>query len=170
MTGWIQAYSGRVVYPLNLRLEDISILDIAHSLSNQCRFSGHCGRYYSVAEHSVLMAQYVPQKYKLEALLHDATEAYLSDMPRPVKHLLPEYVEAERRAARVIAERFGLPAGMSDVVRDADNRILLDEREQNMNISERPWGLQGRPLGVTLQFWDPIQAKVEFMRMYHDLA
>ena len=79
--GWIQTYTGRQFWPLDPRIEDIDIHDIAHALSHQCRYSGHCLRFYSVAEHSVLLSHHVAGEHMLWALLHDAWEAYLAAIP-----------------------------------------------------------------------------------------
>lgn len=170
---WIQTYTGRAVYPMDMRPEDICIEDIAHALSMQCRYSGHCLRFYSVAEHSVLIARHLRQisdAVALEGLLHDATEAYLADVPRPVKPFLGGYKEAERQASHAIAEAFDLSmAGHPEAVHEADNRILHDERIQNMARSERDWDLTGVRLGVTLEFWDPARAKAEFLELFEEL-
>lgn len=175
---WIQVHSGAQAYPMDLRPSEIEIEDIAHSLAMQCRYSGHCIRFYSVAEHSVLMARWVladgyDPYVALAALLHDATEAYLTDVPRPVKPFLAGYKEAERRASIAIAERFGLsPSGEHPMIVDeADARILVDERAQNMRPSVVEWGgMPDHGLGVTLQFWTPEQAKAEFLATYCELT
>lgn len=103
---WIQTYSGRAFYPLAPYPQDVCIEDIAHALSQLCRFGGHCRRFYSVAEHSVLLSRVVVPEFQLWALLHDASEAYLVDVPRPIKKQLPAYVEAERRVMAAICARF----------------------------------------------------------------
>jgi uncharacterized protein len=171
--GWMQTYSGRAVYPMDLRPDEIHIEDIAHSLAMQCRYNGHCLRFYSVAEHSVLIARWLRERHgddvALEGLLHDATEAYLADVPRPVKPFLPGYKEAEYKAYMAIADRYDLSDNMPEVVHDADNRILHDERQQNMARSEQEWGLTGVRLGVTLQFWSPERAKAEFLALFEEL-
>ncbi len=105
---WIQTYSGRQFWPLEPRAEDVAVEDIAHALSLLCRYGGHSSRFYSVAEHCVL----VSHKCGLHGLLHDAAEAYLLDIPRPVKALMPEYKWAEERVIVAIYEALGvtLPA------------------------------------------------------------
>lgn len=167
---WIQTFTGKAVYPMDLQASDIAIEDIAHSLSMQCRFNGHCLKFYSVAEHSVMMARHFlangMAEYALPALLHDATEAYLTDVPRPVKPFLFGYKEAEQRAWLAIAERFSLAAELPAEVHDADSRILFDEKAQNMGAAERDWAWKMEPLGVTLRFWSPRVARDEFMDMY----
>src|SRR5574342_1090607 len=87
LNGSIITYTGRLFWPLSPRLEDINILDICHALSNQTRFTGHTREFYSVAQHSCLVSDLLPEKFKLDGLLHDASEAYLMDLARPVKEL-----------------------------------------------------------------------------------
>lgn len=167
---WMQLTHGGQFWPMDPRADEIFIEDIAHSLAMQCRYAGHCLSFYSVAEHSVLMAQWFKAQgmaeYALTALLHDAPETYLVDVPRPVKPFLPGYKEAEQRVWLAVAERFRLNPIISAHVHDADNRILHDERAQNMSPCVVPWNLTGEPLGVTLQFWTPEQAEAEFLATY----
>lgn len=168
---WMQTFTGRAVYPLSLRPEDIDIRDIAHSLAMQCRYAGHVRQFYSVAEHSVHVARWCRQHgpdAALEALLHDATEAYLVDVPRPVKPFLIGYKEAETRVWAVIAERYGLASHSS--VHEADNRILNDERCALMAPCVREWSLPDtRPLGVTIEGWLPARAEREFLALFYEL-
>lgn len=88
----------------------INPADIAAALAAICRFSGHTRVFYSVAEHSLMVSRMVPRQWRLRALLHDATEAYLQDVPTPLKEMLPEYRVIEDRLWEAIAQRFGLPA------------------------------------------------------------
>jgi len=130
----IPTRSGRIVDPLNLKVEDIDIDDIAHSLSLLCRFNGHTTSLYSVADHSIRVAQELrvggaPRKIVLWGLLHDASEAYLGDMARPLKRT-PEmqfYRDAEERAMRVIAERYDLGWPMPNVVKEVDQMMCVTE-------------------------------------------
>lgn len=166
---WIQTYTGRQFWPVDPRPEDIDIEDIAHALSMLCRYGGHCLRFYSVAEHSVLMARHVDSRHAMSALLHDASEAFLVDVPRPIKGSLIGYREAEARIERAVAARFGIPATMPDAVKDADYRILTDECRQNMAAPPAKWSTEAEPLGVHLQYWAPHEAAVEFMSEYRRL-
>ena len=120
----ITTASGRDVNPLDLQPDDIDIHDIAHSLSLTCRFNGHCRVFYSVAEHSVLVSRLCPPEFALEALLHDASEAYLGDVPKPLKRQWPEYQEAENRAQRLITRCFNLPEKQSEAVHKADHEAF----------------------------------------------
>ena len=109
--GRILTYTGKWVYPYILNEDDINIRDIAHGLACVCRYSGQCSRFYSVAEHSVYVASLVPDAWKLAALLHDAPEAYLGDLARPIKQqdTNAEYRATEARAVQAIRRRFWLP-------------------------------------------------------------
>ena len=132
---WIITATGKQFWPLDPRPEDIDIRDIAHALSLVNRYGGHTPTPYSVAEHSLYVAEYVAARHgrPLRALLHDASEAYLGDMVRPVKHQLPEFQAAEDRLQAVIEERFGLTmAGVTEedraCTKEADNAILRREQ------------------------------------------
>jgi hypothetical protein len=145
--GWILTASGRQFWPLDARPEDVSLFDIAHALAKICRFGGHCRQFYSVAQHSIIVAQNFPG-HKALALLHDATEAYLGDMVRPLKLCLPQFATAEDRLWEVIATRFDLPlTNPRDVPRlkEADDRTLMTERRDIMPASPHPWSTHHSP-------------------------
>lgn len=128
---WIQTFSGRAFFYEDPQPEDIHIEDIAQALGHQCRFGGHSSRFYSVAEHSVLVSRcFADPELRMIGLLHDATEAYMLDLPKPLKNLLPAYTEYEDRLWRVIAEKFGLPLEIPAEVHEADTRMLITERPQ----------------------------------------
>ena len=139
--------SGRKVDPLNLKAEDVCLEDIAHALSNLCRFSGHVETFYSVAEHSIRVADIVPPAYKLQGLLHDATKAYLGDLIRPIKYQLPRYLEAEKVAWIVIAERFNIQPILHSSVKEADEIMLHTEAIHLMgDVSD--WEFKTKPLAL----------------------
>jgi len=166
---WMQTYTGRKFWPLDPRADEICIEDIAHSLSMQCRYGGHCQRFYSVAEHSVIMARFVSPANALWALLHDASEAYLADVPRPLKRHLAGYKDAEAAVMAAVCDRFGLPNEMPAEVHAADNRILADEIRQNMSPME--WhGKHDNPLRMMLRFWPPEKAEAEFLDWFYHLT
>jgi hypothetical protein len=174
---WMQTMSGRQFWPLDARPDEIDIVDIAHALSNQCRYAGHVSRFYSVAEHCVLIAEWLTDQagqadfVGLMGLLHDAGEAYLVDLPRPIKHQMPAYRDAERRLWGVVAERFRLPSHLPDIVHEADNRILNDERAELMRASEEAWNLADlRPLGVRVRGLEPRQARGAFIAAFSRLG
>lgn len=170
---WMITASGKRYYPLDPRADEVDINDIAHSLAKQCRWGGHCPKFYSVAEHSVLVSTKVPREHALTALLHDATEAYLVDVPRPIKQYLPEYVKMEMLNWRVIAERFQLPDDLPRCVHDADNAVLMAEAQafhtyDGMCPINLPEGTP--PANVSIHCLLPETAKQRFLDRFHDLT
>lgn len=168
---WMQTWSARKFWPLDPHAEEVFIEDIAHSLSMQCRYAGHCRRFYSVAEHSVLMARWLLPNHGPEialwGLMHDASEAYLVDVPRPVKPYLAGYKDAESKVMAAVCQRFGLAKEMPAIVHDADNRIIGDELE---NMTPMAWHARyNEPLGVSLRYWSPEKAEVEFLATFDAL-
>lgn len=155
--GCIRTFTGRYVDPFDPKPDDIVIEDIAHALSNLCRFGGHTKRFYSVAEHSVLCAMLVPGEHKLAALLHDASEAYLVDIPTPIKNRLPGYVKAEDRLMKVIADKFGFQYPFSAEVKEADRGALALE-----------W--KHRVFRVGLDGATPEEAEDVFLKNYYSLT
>lgn len=158
---WMQTYTGLAFWPPDPRPDEIRLEDIAAAISKLCRYGGHCRRFYSVAEHSVLVASRAPDHLKLAALMHDAAEAYVVDVPRPLKPFIPGYKEIEERVEQAIAARFNLPWPLSDEIKQLDERIIEDERTQAMSEPPRFWGHR-EALGVTLQFWSPQVAAYAF--------
>lgn len=125
---YIQTLSGKKFDYVNATVDDIEIEDIATALSHICRFAGHVPKFYSVAQHSVLCSQIVPAEFALEALMHDAAEAYCQDIPAPLKCLLPDYQRIETAVDIVIRQKYGLPETMSTPVKYADLIMLATER------------------------------------------
>lgn len=166
---WIQTFTGGQFWALDPREEEINLIDIAAALSKLCRYGGHCKRFYSVAEHCVLMARMVRPDLRREALLHDASEAYLVDIPRPIKGSLGNYVEIEHGLMTVIARKYGFSWPVHAEVKAADNAMLHDEMLQNMAAPPARWHqIEGDPLGVTLQFWSPELAMQQFLLAAHE--
>jgi len=128
---WQQTYTGKRFWPLDPRSREVDIIDIAWSLSNQCRFLGHSSRFYSVAEHSVWVSHYCLQ-FPLEGLLHDAAEAYLADVPRPLKPYLHGFREIEDNLLLVIFKKYDLKWPLPFEVERIDTALLRDEQEQLM--------------------------------------
>lgn len=127
---WICTYTGIKFWPLDPRPEDVCIEDIAHSLSLQCRFAGHTRWFYSVGDHSLRVSDLCLDD-PLWGLLHDAPEAYLVDLPRPIKRhslLGAEYMKIERGIMAAIAMRFRLRGDIPKEVHEADDLILAWEK------------------------------------------
>jgi hypothetical protein len=171
---WMQTATGKAFWPLDPRPEEVDIVDIASALSKICRYGGHCERFYSVAEHSVHVAYAVAPQLRLKALLHDAPEAYLGDVIRPLKRFLINYDKYEQRVADAIATHFGLD-NLSDLsIKEADGNIILDEHDQAMRRgpawTNPEWGVGREPLGVDLEFWKPDVAKERFTEAFLDFG
>lgn len=128
----IRTFTGIWFNPFEPEEEMICIEDIAHSLSNQCRFGGYLPSFYSVAQHSVLTSLIVSDSQKLAALLHDASEAYLIDIPRPVKKKLSNYAEIENGLMRVIAKKYNFMWPLHEEVKKADEVMLQKEWDEFM--------------------------------------
>lgn len=168
---WMQTASGRQFWPLDPRPEEIHIEDIAAALSKLCRYGGQIRveiDHYSVAEHCVHVAGCAPPELQLAALLHDASEAYLSDVIRPIKPHLTNYLEIEARLERAISDRFGIVCPMPTEVKRLDTAILADERDQAMAPPPVPWPQTTEPpLGVRLEFWTPERASGLFLSTFY---
>jgi len=160
---WIETFTGKKIDPLNFKKEDICMEDIAHSLSMLCRFNGHCKYFYSVAEHSVRVSQLVPDELKPAALLHDSSEAYLSDMPEPTKGLFPQFGELEENILRVIFAKFMLDYADLRRIRWADDAMLATEVRDLMNNIDG-WCSHLAPLRETIVPWGQQLAETAFLK------
>lgn len=165
---WILTRSGKHFDFVDPQPDQIDILDIAWGLSKECRFAGQCYGFYSVAQHSVLVSNIVPAELALEALLHDAAEAYCKDIPMPLKALLPDYKRIEQRVDRAIRATFGLPMECSPEVKRADLILLATERRDLMPPDPEPWAiLQGiTPLEAPIQPLRTMTALDRFLDSY----
>jgi hypothetical protein len=150
---WIETYTGKAIYIQDPQPEDLSIIDIAWSLSLQCRYNGHTQRFYSVAEHCVLLSLALPEELALTGLLHDASEAYLTDLPRPLKRCLPDYATYENKLMQCIADAFDIEWPLPGLVK------------------ENVWENLGDPLpGITIEGWPHLEAYDRFLDRYHNLV
>jgi hypothetical protein len=152
-------------WPCDPRPEETNLSDISGALSKLCRYGGHTTIFYSVAEHCVHVCDAAPYGVKLEALMHDASEAYLVDIPRPIKKVLSQYVEIESRIEEAIALRFGLRYPWPQEVKDIDNAILLDEWKALGNGGKLLMIEGYEPLGIADKIigWEPPRAQAEFL-------
>lgn len=167
----IATASGRYFNFLEPNHEDISITDIAVGLSNTCRFGGQCRRFYSVAEHCVLMSHIVPQELARYALMHDAAEAFTGDIPKPLKQLLPDFALIEDRTEAAIAKAFILPEKMPPEIKLADRQMLCAEQMQVMgNTDEWVHTQSTKPARITVRFWTPTEAEAAFISRYENLT
>jgi len=173
--GYLEVYTGRRWYFMNPTPADVTITDIAHALSNLCRFGGHCARFYSVAEHSVLVSRDLEDRgHNIQevfaGLLHDGSEAYLVDMPRPLKQQLKEYNRLETLAWYAVATHFNLPLVLAPSVLEADNAVLLSEKESIVTAGEPwEWAVGLRRSAIKPSCLLPVDAKILFLERFYEL-
>jgi hypothetical protein len=190
---FIRTFTGKKFWPLAPRPGEVDIEDIAHALSLVCRFTGHTYCFYSMADHSLRVSKLAEQltmaehgalslrvkaarEMALWGLLHDASEAYLCDMPSPLKRapgLEQLYKGFERNLMEVIAERFDLSPHEPSVVKDADRILLNTEMRDLMDVPTEDaaeWQCGSEQLPETIFPMDPQHAEVEFMRRFEALT
>lgn len=180
---WMQTHTGKKFYPFDPKPDQICMQDIAHALSMQCRFGGHSRRFYSVAEHCILASRLVSSEDALWALLHDAAEAYLSDLPKPFKDGVAKYINPhEKKILQIIAKKYNLSYPYSDAVKKVDWEMCVTERFRVMQCKAMEWPsvrkykalfgddalneVKRRPI----MFWDQNQAKRMFLDRFTELV
>lgn len=180
---WSNTTRGRALDLLDPQPDDIDIEEIGRSLGYQCRYAGGVRRFYSVAEHSVLIADYLWEHgpdMALAGLLHDAAEAYTGDITWPMQAILwgassearAAYKAVQSRIDALIAGRARLDVALlqDPMVKAADLRILLDERAALLTPAPRPWDIEEmEPLGVRITGWGPEEAGRRWLATYHGL-
>lgn len=156
----IRTFTGKYVDVFSPTAEMIDIEDIAHALSHVCRWGGHTPVFYSVAEHSIACAKRGQTREQIKALLlHDATEAYLMDMPRPIKYHLPDYQKAEDVLMRVIADKFKITYPFESYVKTIDREMLILEWDELILGSNRKGAFE---------CFSPMAAKQEFLDLFSE--
>lgn len=162
--------SGRIFDFLDPHGSDFTIDDIAHGLANICRYAGQCREFYSVAEHSLLVSD-VASECPYEALLHDASEAFIGDITRPLKQLLPEYKAIEANVANAVEERFGFNAAYRNAIKAADLSVLAAEQSQIMAAGTDNWVAEAGiiPAQIVVKFLDPTVARKSFLKRFYEL-
>ncbi len=177
---WMQTYHGNRFYPEDVKSSVFCIEDIAHALSNICRFGGHIKKFYSVAQHSVLVADIVRAnggtvEQELWALMHDSAEAYMVDVPTPVKIILKGYKEKEIEVLSAIEKSLGLPrintSDFATIIKDADSIALITEAEQLVSGDVSEWEVckSFKAYPKELPYLSPEYAKLDFLDRWHQL-
>ena len=165
---WMQTWMGKRFYLEDPQAKDVDILDIIFALSNMTRYGGHC-RFYSVAEHSILVSELVPSEFALAGLLHDASEAYIADVIRPLKRSLGsgnKYFQLEDRVMAVILEKYGLHARLPKEVKEADLAVCGLEKEK-LHPRSDPWDLPFPvPRHLQLACLAPSSARIAFLKRF----
>jgi len=169
---YVSTFLGNRFYLTRPRIDDVAIEDIAHGLAYQCRFNGQTREFYSVAQHSLMVMRLVPVRLRRAALLHDAAEAYLGDMVKPLKNLFPEFSRIEAQVMQIIGHRFDVDLGHLDPsIKHADLIALATEKRDLMPHSTEAWGnlLDVAPLPEILRPLAPMAAKAAFLESFHEL-
>lgn len=172
---WFVTYTGRRFWPTAPHSADVELADIAHALSLICRFGGHCLRHYSVAQHSVHVSRLVGPSLALSGLMHDAAEAYLGDVIRPVKLHLGGYDMLEAKVMLAVRERFSLPVLTTperEELKRADNVALVTERRDL--VAPHVWRWREDELGVAaderrIEPLEPASAERLFLERFAEL-
>ena len=179
---WIQTYTGKKFNFSQILLHDFCIEDIAHALSNRCRFNGHCIAFYSVAEHSIAVSRIAPSEVKLHCLLHDAAEAYLPDIPSPIKPyfhfnlqgISKSFHQLEEIILNLIYNKLNIlpPKRYQELlIKYYDLVMLATEKRDLMEKEPEPWCSLPEPLKEEIKFtMTPKAVRDEFLKVYHELT
>ena len=167
---FIQTFTGKTFDVLNATVDDICIEDIAHALSCTARFGGHLNEFFSVAQHCLVVEEQCKDEDKLWALLHDATEAYLSDVITPLKKsdLFKAYIIAEKNLEKVILEKFGL---YGHIPKSVD---LIDKSSFFIEVANfySHWPkdkMNQLPMNYHIKAMTPAEAEVAFLKRFYEL-
>lgn len=166
-TEYMTTFSGRLLTLWDPQPEQIDIEDIAQALSNLCRFTGHCREFYSVAQHSVLVSYHVRPELAFQGLMHDAQEAYINDLSRPIKHHpdMTPYRLLEDGLEEVIRAKYGLPRFLDPNVKCVDNLIVVDEGRALLDPTLE-WLKVNPCMGIKIVPWGPKEAREAFIERF----
>lgn len=181
-TDWLETITGQQFTPF-AHDPHFTLKSLVWGCARETRFSGQYSEhldFYSVAEHQVLLTDWVrerfPGNYDLKDLrtiaMHDAPEGLIKDIVRPIKRISPDYHRLEDWFWPYVARRYDLHLILPDWIKELDNRILVDERQQAMNPSGNHWASIDdlEPLGVYIKGWVPREAAYRYERLLRDLG
>lgn len=168
---WIRTYTGGKVYFFEPEKSDIDILDIFHSLSLLCRFNGATKGPYSVANHSVLVADNVfketgSKSLAFDGLVHDFSEAFISDVPSPFKAHFPGFKEIEIRMEEWLSKKFGFNYPFDPIIKHHDMKALSTEMRDLMILADNSELPEPYPEKIIPLNW--VDSKVLLARKYHE--
>lgn len=145
---------------------------IAHALSHLCRFTGHTAEFYSVAQHSVLVSNLLPREIQLAGLLHDATEAFVGDMTKPLKDMFPEFRRIEKNIENAICRQYGIPCPLPHEVKQADLILLATEQRDLMPHVDLQWSYLENieAMKEKITPWTSALAKELFLERFYALT
>jgi hypothetical protein len=138
-------------------------------LSQLCRFTGHTNTFYSVAEHSLYVASLLPEEWKLAGLLHDASEAYICDLAKPVKNAISGYSIHEDQVQDKIYRKFGIYYVDSKLIKEADNMVLYHEALKLFNNNLGHFDCYKNDLPVKIRVYSPKVVEYKFLKRFEDL-
>jgi len=179
MESYVETVSGKAFYFLNPQPEDFDIQDIAHALSMNCRYTGHCKSFYSVAEHSWNASRFLhqePREIQLAALLHDGSEAYITDIASPIKQHLPDYMKMEDNIMTALFKKYDLEYPLDSRVKYADLSMLSIEAHYLLTSRGDTWDMwktrKRPPIDRTFRplCMEPRRAKTLFLDKFYELT
>lgn len=175
---WMMTFTGRHVFPLDLKPEDVDIRDIAHHTAMQCRYNGSVRTFYSVAEHMIQISADILDRTgdtlkALQGLIHDGNEAYTGDMIRPVKNSLKQnfafWKQIEDNNEQAICKALGVPYPLDPIVKECDKRIIVNEKTSLFG-KNKPWDWNYEPLDIVIRGWLPHIAEENYLHQYGRLT
>ena len=164
---FITTWTGKRFNPLKPDATKVDIRDIAHALSQLCRFGGHCTKFYSVAEHSILVSRMVPPEEELAALLHDAAEAYIGDMVTPLKKHMKQFCDAEKPVLETIFSALNVLMSEDYMIKEADHSAFLLEAHALLSNTE---GIPESDVSEKIHCYSPKEAEENFLKRYYELV
>jgi hypothetical protein len=164
----IKLLSGGFFDFIDIENSTYTVEDIAHNLSHICRYTGAVEQFYSVAQHSVIVSHCVPPEHALSGLMHDASEAFMSDLNSPLKALMKPYKALEKKVEKEIFGRLNLPFPMKSSVKVADVAVFMAENRDLRGIHSEVGDIEAYDKRIVP--WTAAKSKKEFLKRYNELT